>query len=181
MDYHEAAEIARKNPGAVLTRDAFGSFVVRLLNGTVVGAEDGNTVMDGLLRERDALLEELSQVHADLAAREEQLQSEIAALRSTCAKLQGVVSAARCESLQLSQQLEALRTEKMALETRLSKVSDSEWERIREEDRLQREAEAVQRKAERRVVQCACSGEVENCARCFGAGEYVVDGYGNPE
>mgnify|MGYP006981487166 CR=1 FL=1 len=26
MEYHEAAEIARKNPGAVLTRDGSGSF-----------------------------------------------------------------------------------------------------------------------------------------------------------
>jgi len=179
MEYHEAAEIARKNPGAVLTRDASGSFIVRLLNGNVVGAVDASAVMGGLLRERDAHLEELSQVHADFAAREEQLQAEIAALRMTCTKLQGAVSAAKCESVQLSQQIEALRTEKMALETRLSKVSDAEWERIREADRLQREAEAVQRKAERRVVQCACSGEVENCARCFGAGEYLVDGYGN--
>ncbi len=180
MEFHDAAEIARKNPGAVLTRDASGSFVVRLPNGNVVGAADASALTDGLLRERDALRNELSRVHADFAAKEEQLQAEIAALRVTCTKLQGAVSAAKRESVQLSQQIEALRTDKLRLERRLSKVSDAEWERIREVDRVQREAEAVQRKAERRVVQCACSGQVENCARCFGAGEYLVDGYGNP-
>lgn len=179
MEYQEAAEIARNNPGAVLTRDASGFFIVRLLNGTVVGTVDDNTVMDGLLRERDAHFEELSQVHANFAAREEQLQAEIAGLRAKCMKLQGDVSAKKGESAQLSKQIEALRAEKMVLETKLSKVSDAEWERIREAERSQQESKVIQRKAERRVVRCACSGEVENCARCFGAGEYVVDGYGN--
>jgi hypothetical protein len=48
MEYHEAAEIARKNPGAVLTRDGSGSFIVRLLNRTMVSVADNNTAIDGL-------------------------------------------------------------------------------------------------------------------------------------
>ena len=133
MDYHEAVvEIARRCPGAVLTRDASGSFIVRLINGTVVGAVDGCTMASGGLRQRHAHLEGLSQVLADFAAREAQLQAEIASLRATCTKLQGAVSAAKCESAQLSLQLEALRVENIVLETKLEKVSDAEWERIQE-------------------------------------------------
>lgn len=33
---------------------------------------------------------------------------------------------------------------------------------------------------ERHKNKCGCSGEVENCDRCYGQGFYFVDGYGNP-
>ncbi|RWT28752.1 hypothetical protein DN613_23420 [Aeromonas caviae] len=29
------------------------------------------------------------------------------------------------------------------------------------------------------VLQCTCNGVIENCSRCGGRGEYVVDGNGN--
>lgn len=180
MEYHEAAEIARKHPGAILTRDTSGCFIVRLLDGTVISsAAEDSSVMDVLIRESEDHLRELSKVQANFAARQGQLESEIESLRTTCAKL-------KYECVQLSQQIAALHAEKMTLTTKPSKVSEKEWERIREADRsqqeadrLQQEKEAVQRKAERRLVQCTCSGAVENCARCFGSGEYLVDGYGN--
>lgn len=67
-----------------------------------------------------------------------------------------------------------------------SQVSDTEWARISEINRLQKEVEVEEKrgysikvKAERRHVRCSCLGLVENCSRCFGAGEYIVDGYGN--
>ena len=54
-------------------------------------------------------------------------------------------------------------------------VSTEEWSRI---DQIL-ESEAQMKLLTREVIQCSCHGEVENCYRCDGKGEYVVDGNGN--
>ncbi|NOT16668.1 MAG: hypothetical protein HOP20_01205 [Sulfuriferula sp.] len=172
MEYHEAADIARKNPGAVMTRDSSGTFIVRLTNGEVVGSS-GNTanVADAAHQEREA--------HLDFAFREDQLHHEIADLSETISKLKGAVSAAKLDAHQLSQQLETLRAENASLQSKLAKVSAEELERIKAADKVIREADSARRKSERRTVKCSCFGEVENCFRGYGAGEYTVDGFGN--
>ena len=220
MKYHEAADIARKNPGAVLSRDASGTFIVRLSNGTMVGSS-GNAadVVDAVHKEREEPLDtswrektdredqlrheiaDLKQTIArfesavpkkreeppvtsgreqtDFAIREDQLRHEIADLNQTITRLNGSAHAARLDADQFSQQLTTLQSENTSLQTTLAKVSASELERIKQADRVIRETTFARRKAERSTVKCACRGEVEKCSRCFGAGEYVVDGFGN--
>jgi len=179
MEYHEAANIARKNPGAVLTRDASGTFIVRLTNGVVIGSSGNAAVVDAVHREREEHLDELSRVQTDFAFREDQLRHKISDLNETITKLKGSVNAAKLDAHQLSQQLEMLRAENASLQTKLAKVSAEEWERIKESDRVIRESYVARRKAERSTVNCQCLGEVESCIRCFGAGKYSVDGFGN--
>ncbi len=172
MEYYEATDIAKKNPGAVVTRDASGTFIVRLTNGVVVSSS-GNAA-DGVgvtHRESDERL--------GFLFREEQLLHEIANLNETITELKNSVSSKVVFAHELSQQLETLRAEKVSLQTQIAKVSSDEWERITEADKVVRETEVARRKEVRRTVKCPCLGEVENCVRCFGSGEYTVDGFGN--
>ncbi|BDS31046.1 hypothetical protein ACV1CZ_01385 [Aeromonas caviae] len=61
------------------------------------------------------------------------------------------------------------------LKDRMDLVSSEEWARI---DQIL-ETEAQMKSLQRKVIHCTCNGEVENCYRCDGKGEYVVDGNGN--
>lgn len=61
------------------------------------------------------------------------------------------------------------------LKDRMDLVSSEEWARI---DQIL-ETEAQMKSLQREVIHCTCNGEVENCYRCDGKGEYVVDGNGN--
>jgi chromosome segregation ATPase len=180
MEYYEAADIARKNPGAVMTRDASGTFIVRLTNGEVVGSF-GNTAIaaDVAHRERKAHLDELSRIQTDFAFREEQLCHEISELDEEISKLKRAVSAEKLDSYQLSQQIETLQAENTSLQGKLAKVSAEEWERIMAADKVIREADIAHKKSELNTVKCSCCGSLENCTRCFGAGEYTIDGLGN--
>ena len=61
------------------------------------------------------------------------------------------------------------------LKDRMDLVSSEEWAGI---DQIL-ETEAQMKSLQRKVIHCTCNGEVENCYRCDGKGEYVVDGNGN--
>jgi len=80
MDFREATEIAKKNPGSILTRDSAGSFIVQLGDGGVIGATGSNRITD-----RDELTpEKITELSASLAAKDsiiENLQSDIKSLR----------------------------------------------------------------------------------------------------
>jgi hypothetical protein len=172
MEYHEATGIAKKNPGAVVTRDASGTFIVRFTSGVVISSSSNDVDSDGVShRESD---ERLGYIF-----REDQLLHEIANLNEAISELKNSVSAKVLFTHQLSQQLETLRAENVLLQKKLSRVSSAEWERIKEADRLERETDVARRKEVRRTVKCSCLGLVENCSRCFGTGEYTVDGFGN--
>lgn len=185
MEYFEAANIAKQNPGSVVTRDDSGSFIVCLAHGAVIGpSQYASDVLQASLRHREKQLDDLSRICDDYASREIQLKHEIAALTETITTYRGFISQAKLEINQLSLEVESL-------QSKLAKVSTVEWERIKESDRLNREADLARRKAERTAdfarrkaecttVKCSCGGAVENCNRCFGAGEYTVDGLGNP-
>ncbi|WP_157866647.1 hypothetical protein [Aromatoleum aromaticum] len=81
MDFCEASEIAKKNPGAVMTRDSTGTFIVQLGDGRVIGATSSghSTAHDDSFREeiaelRDRLVEKDSII--------EKLETETKALRN---------------------------------------------------------------------------------------------------
>lgn len=174
MEYFEAANIARQNPGSVITRDDSGIFIVRLANGAVVigSSQYASGVTQGSVPQREKQLDELSRICDDYASREIQLEHEIAVLTETITTLRGSISQAKLEVNQLSREVKSL-------QSKLAKVSTAEWERIKECDILDRETDVARRKAERTTVKCSCGGAVENCNRCFGAGEYALDGCGN--
>jgi septal ring factor EnvC (AmiA/AmiB activator) len=187
MDYRAAAEIARKHPGAVITRDDSGNFVVRLQDGVVVGGTHYAAESNHDAQRAQELSEELdrvrsTQIRQEILLRGEanQLRKEIAQLKDTIREGNSAYSAAKLEISRVVHDLDGLRTENAVLRRKLAKVSATELERIATDDRLARETDAARRKAERKIVKCACRGEVENCARCYGKGQYTVDGYGNP-
>ncbi len=100
---------------------------------------------------------------------EQRLRKTISETNSRNAKLEQQLD-------QAQEQLDQAQKKYDALQLKISRVSDIEWERIRQED----ETAAAARKSERLEVNCSCSGETENCYRCSGSGRYTIDGYGHP-
>lgn len=114
MEFHEAAKVARQHPGAVLTRDSSGTFIVRLDGGRVIGgttepAVDSRQIARTLRIERDEILRMLQETRADFELREKKLQAEITKLHA-----------------------------------QLSKVSEAEWARIAQEGQRMRERERAE-------------------------------------
>ena len=192
MNFRKASEIARMNPGATITRDELGGFLVRKPDGGLLGADLNVAVMDSPRfdgAERDALHQKCMRLQEEIReakqllhaseSRENLLHAKLLSLREDCQKLRVSASKANSEAHELRQKLIELQSEHVALKAKAGRVSDAEWARIAELERAQREEEFANRRAERRSISCPCSGEVENCARCYGAGEYVVDGFGN--
>jgi len=152
VEFREAAEIARRNPGARVTRDPNGGF-------TVVG--EGGSLLPGsapAMKEVDHSLRE-----SEFLRREN---------RAEIVRLQQALRASE-------QALLDARTENERLKERISRVTDKDWEKIKTREHAERESQARDLRAERHEQKCSCLGEVENCARCDGKGTYTVDGFGN--
>ena len=66
MNFQEASEIARRNPGSILTRDEFGQFHVRDQDGGLLGTSDETFSLTQSLRERDSKITQLEMELADL-------------------------------------------------------------------------------------------------------------------
>lgn len=192
MNFREAAEIARASPGAVLTRGDNGELIVRLLDGKVVTKvsdhatevkatpePSNDELVAQLAKLRDDHANELAELLEKYSKREGELQEEIAQLKQQCSSLSHSVDLAQSKVRETEKLNEALREEKRTLQNRLGKVSAAEWERINEMERIERDQEVARKRAERITLACPCHGEVENCARCYGAGTYVSDGFGN--
>lgn len=198
MNFKTAAEIARKSPGSVVTRDPIsGDFIVRLASGGIVAAEAGRNRNHDVTEEHQVPYELLEKERAASAEKEQIFQAEVARMhdmfRSLESSLQRRVTAQenveldferyRSESsvrlAKLRRDYALLEEENRALKEKLARVSQEEWDRIGKEETALMEKEVARRKAERSRIKCACLGEVENCARCFGAGHYFTDGFGN--
>ena len=176
MEFYEAAQIARQHLGSTLTRDDTGSFVVRLIDGSIISNNNILKFDDHFQKEKEVNLEYVNKIRTEFILREEKIKAENVALAETCTRLQQTIESINLQSAELKQQIEQIKTKNAALEYKISKVSPAEWERIKKAE----ETEAVARRSERRTVKCSCLGEVENCYRCYGSGAYQVDGYGNP-
>jgi Skp family chaperone for outer membrane proteins len=88
MEFHEAAEIAKQNPGAILTRDGSGTFIVRFSDGRVIGCTTESKVdTDALRVERDRFDEILREARTSFEHRERELQAEIRKLEARLSKV----------------------------------------------------------------------------------------------
>lgn len=190
MDYRQASEVARLHPGSVLTRDESGAFVVRGVDGALLGASDKAAASDycspvvpvDLQQEIEGLKSQLGDANLRIAgysAREERLRRDLELKVAEVEKARSMAQRSSLEAQELGAKLAELKSENDKLNSKLAKVSDIELARIAEADRVEQEKVAKSLREQRRTIKCACAGEVEKCARCFGAGEYVVDGFGN--
>lgn len=66
MNFQEASDVARRNPGSVLSRDEFGQFIVRSSDGNMLGEPNQTSNMNQLLRERDSKISQLERELSDL-------------------------------------------------------------------------------------------------------------------
>lgn len=173
MDYREALEIARRNPGASVTRGENGSFVVRRPDGTLLGAPSLQAdELTRLKHENERLQRRYDDAFALLDEAKRDHRAELAGLEAKIHELRSALLAIRDEHANATKKVEQL-------QTKISKVSAEEWERIKITDDKEREELAKATRAARHTQKCACLGEVENCARCDGRGTYITDGYGN--
>lgn len=175
MDYHEASEIAKKNPGAVITRDSTGTFTVKFGDGRVIGAtsSDHSTAHDDSFREeitelKDRLVEKDSVI--------EKLETEIKALRND---IENVISTRlQSEKSRFAKIQEELSLQKSVLEEKTKDVQA----RLHKLDLLEKtyrerfgevEIRTVKESVESRGVCQRCGGDGGvrgGCQKCDGSG-----------
>jgi len=173
MEFREALQIARSNPGCTVTRDEAGNFVVHRPDGSVVGAPGGGeSELDILRRKNERLQERYNWACGKLEDVGRSYQAEIVRLEARLNENAVALSVERDERKKCEHELQVAKH-------KLSKVSKEEFDRIKAAEAGERDALAAELRAERREVVCPCQGEVENCARCGGVGRYTTDGYGN--
>ena len=174
MDFRDAIEIARRNPGASVTRGEDGDFVVRQPDGTLLGGpEPASDETEQLRRENERLQQRYNDAFALLDEARQNHRTELSGLEAKIHQLRILMHAAREENANVVNCVKQL-------EAKISRVSQAEWERIKAIDEKDRGDYTKALKEERHFQKCACMGEVENCARCDGKGSYTTDGYGNP-
>ncbi|MDR0737281.1 MAG: hypothetical protein LBF51_10740 [Zoogloeaceae bacterium] len=174
MDFREASEIAKKNPGAVMTRDSTGSFIVRLDDGRVIGTEnDGRTAHDESFREeltglRDQLIEKNLII--------EKLETEIKALRDN---IEAAIST-RLDSEK--SELANIRKELSLQRSVFDKKTNDVQARLQKLDLLEKtyrerfgevEIKTVKESVESRSVCQRCGGDGGvrgGCQKCDGSG-----------
>lgn len=175
MDFREASEIAKKNPGAVMTRDDTGSFIVRLGDGRVIGATSNEQTSTN----DESFREELTEMREQLVERGsiiEKLETEIKALRNN---IETVVSTRlESEKSRLEKIREELSLQKSAFEEKTKDVQA----RIRKLDLLEQtyrerfgevEIKTVKETVESRSFCQRCGGDGGvrgGCQKCDGSG-----------
>lgn len=105
---------------------------------------------------------------ASLKERQIQLDVVVRPLEKKIASLETIIADKEKEIIEWS-------NKNKRLKDKIDLVSKDELVMI--EHRLQNEANT--KLLARIVTKCSCHGEVENCYRCDGKGEYIVDGNGN--
>lgn len=80
MEFDGAAEVTRRHPGSVLTRDNSGAFIVRLPDGQVIGKTASlgkHSQFDVLRKQCDEISEMILRIRSDSERRERELQAKI--------------------------------------------------------------------------------------------------------
>jgi hypothetical protein len=184
MNYREALEIARCNPGFSVSPTEAGGFAVHRADGTPVNsAPQPEDELSRLKRDKVSLEERLAWSSAQLDQANSSHRAALASLESKSQRVSSELAAARTENaLALAsrdKQVSDITKHLQQLQSRLAKVSKEELDRITAIDAGERDERSKERKAQRRVQNCSCRGEVESCVRCGGRGYYATDGYGN--
>jgi len=172
MNYQDAKEVARKNPGAVVVRGQDGGFVVRLVDGLVVSVSLDSSNDVRAEGDIEALSQRCKYLSWRIEESEKIYKKKVSELDILIDELNAVLRNVRDEKRGLEIELNDIRS-------RLGKVSQQEWERIRVEDENNRLNYVEEMRSQRNTKECSCKGEVENCVRCGGSGYYTTDGYGN--
>ena len=190
MEFRQAIQVAKNNPGTILARDHDGSFVVKNPDGTMVadGSHDSrsedSTNEIGLLEDtiRD-LQSKLHHLESTNSALNEKLR--VTQIRYERISKQRDLKYKK-EIQDLKSELKEKRTSNATLKKKLSstvvqlEVLTNKFEMVNEEEQKRIQNQEVEdRRRERHTVQCSCLGEVENCHYCYGKGTYVTDGFGN--
>jgi seryl-tRNA synthetase len=203
LNYHEAAAIARSNPGAVLTRDDSGGFVV-LLDGKTISRSEKSSHVEQQSRNGVDLIAEMRErinelelerqskgrEHEKIAHQYEEnitrLQSERKAQTHEVNRLNHLCDTIRQQAVPLRADLESSRAEIAALTAKLDglqrlveKIPAEELGRLRELREKELAAQAEEKRSIRELINCSCGGESSKCFKCSGTGSYVIDGYGN--
>jgi Tfp pilus assembly protein FimV len=203
MNFHEAAEIARNNPGSVLTRDDAGGFVVLLNDKTISRSEKSNRDQEqpqhgvdlieemrartnALELERQSMEKEHKQIVQQYEEQITQLQSELKVQTHEINRVNHLCDTIRQQAVTLRAELESSRAEISALTAKLEglqrlveKLPADELGRIRALREKELAAQAEEKRSIRELINCSCGGESDKCFKCAGTGSYVIDGYGN--
>lgn len=178
MDFREASEIAKQNPGAVISRDGSGSFVVRLRDGSVIGA----TTVDSQTPYRDLLQEEIAELKGLLLEKDsiiERLQSEVKALNNDVENI--VRTRLESEKSKLSEIREELTERRSALEEK-NRIAQAQLNKLELLENTYRERfgevviRTVKESVESRSVCQRCGGDGGirgGCQKCDGSGWVV--------
>jgi chromosome segregation ATPase len=169
MKFRDALELAKRHPGAWVTRGAGEVFVV---HGIGSCNDRGQVITAGQSFASDACFDGSDKDHSDLTKERLRHSSDIARADQVVRSLRSELTALR------SAHQEALSKIK-GLEEKIAKVDRSEWERIRIAEQGKRVADSRELRNQRQEQICSCRGEVENCVRCWGRGVITVDGHGN--
>jgi uncharacterized coiled-coil DUF342 family protein len=203
LNFHDAAEIARSNPGSVLTRDDAGGFVVLLNGKTISRAEKSSHDEQQSQREVDLIAELRDRInelelerqskereHKQIAHQYEEqitrLQSELKVQTHEINRINHLCDTIRQQAIPLRADLESSRVEISSLTAKLEglqrlveKIPTEELDRLRELRGKELAAQAEEKRSIRELISCSCRGESDKCFKCAGTGSYVIDGYGN--
>ena len=131
MNFREASEIAKKEPGSVLTRDEYGEFIVQLPNGSVVSDPVSHGVgPEGTIQYLRAKLDRVLRERNEL---EIELKSE------------------RSKNFNLKAEVDHLAESRKTLEDKLQEVPDEVWMEI--EAKKERIAAEKREKERRRLLE----------------------------
>lgn len=164
MDFLEAAEIAKRSPGARITRDDTGLFVVYLNDGRVItspeqqsSAPTSAVVPQRSIREEAQRDRELKDTVAALHRQIELGDSEVRELKR---EIDNLIAFVHRRIDRTEAEIRELKHEVNNLKDMLSNIPDSEWERFAEEkDRLDLQGNAEERD---RIVGLARAGKLSH-------------------
>jgi len=174
LDYREALDIARRNPGTRVTRGADGQLVVLREDSPPFPVSSPAKDEIERLQQENAFLQ---RHYDDICA---QLENERRAHKADISALEAKIHQLWKKKHAMDEALATAGKANDQLVAKISKVTAEEWARIEAHEEEERKVHFKDLRAARQVQNCRCQGEVENCVRCYGRGSYTVDGFGNP-
>jgi len=187
MLYRDALELARNNPGCLVTRASDGEFVVKRPDGSILDSvpaptaptptmiaesEDHEHRIERLVREVEYLQQRYDATLFTLDEERRQAQERLSTKDQLMGNLRGQLKDAETRIASLTDELNNFKA-------RMAKLSPEEQERLKALEADERKNHSDELRNERHTRHCSCQGEVENCVRCNGRGSYITDGYGN--